>query len=567
MENKGKKSSNKITSFIPIIKTLTSYKKEYITGDLLAGLTTAVMLIPQGMAYAMLGNLPPITGLYASIIPLFVYAILGSSGQLSVGPVAMVSLLVASFLGPLNLSPEEYILHATFLALMIGVLLLLMGLFRLGFLDNFLSHSVLNGFTSAAALIIGTSQLKHLIGINLENHHIIFVTLYEAIKNIGEANRYTVIIGLAAIGIIYGLKKVNKKIPGALIAIIFGVASVYFFNLTEKNVSVVGNIPGGFPPLHVPEFDFQRFTSLLVPALIMGIVGFMESISIAKAIATRTGQKLDANQELTALGSANIAGAFFKAYPVAGGFGRSAVNYEAGANTGIASIITAASISLTVLFLTPYLYYIPRACLAAVIMVAVLGLIDLKGFRRTFKVKKSDGYVLVITFIATLLIGIEQGILTGVIASLALFIWRSVTPHMAVLGKLPGEEDIYRNVDRYEVETWPHIGILRIDASLYFANAKYLETKIMELIFEKKEMKYFILDASGINDVDASAEETLRELVTNLKAHECEFFIAGAKGPVRDVFNVSGFYKFLGEDHFFKTISQAVDEVNSLNSI
>jgi len=555
------KQTPTLKSLFPIIKTFTTYKKEYFSGDLMAGLTTAVMLIPQGMAYAMIAGLPPINGLYASIIPVFTYALMGTSGQLSVGPVAMVSLLVASTLGAFNLTPDEYILHATLLSLMAGLLLLLMGFFMLGFLDNFLSHSVISAFTSAAAIIIGMSQLKHFIGVKLGDHHIVFETLYEAIKRGGEINISTLIIGIISAGIIYGLKKVNKKIPGALIAILTGMLTVYFLKLTDRGVAVVGHIPKGFPPFSLPELDFQVMPSLIGAAFIISIVGFMESISVAKGIAIKTRDKIDANQELIALGGANLAGSFFTAYPVTGGFSRTAVNYEAGAKTGIASIITALTIGLTVMFLTPYLYYIPKACLAAVIMVAVFGLIDIKGAKHTFKVKKKDGYVLVITFLATLLMGIEQGILVGVITSLALFVWRTVRPHVAVLGKVPGE-DIYRNVERYEVETWPHTGILRIDASLYFANAKFLENKVLELMAQKKEMKYFILDASGINDIDASAEGSLRELITNLKAQECDFYIASVKGPVRDIFKVSGFYDFMGEDHFFETPGQAVEFIN-----
>lgn len=554
---------NKIFSLFPLLDCLRRYSKEDITGDLTAGITIAVLLIPQGMAYAMIAGLPPVTGLYASIIPVAIYAIMGTSRQLSVGPVAIVSLMVASSLSELHLTQEDYITHAIFLSLISGILLLLMGLFRTGFLDNFLSHSMISGYTSAAAIIIGMSQLKHLTGVKIQDNHIIFVTLYETIKHIDEIKWPALITGLVSIGIICLLKNINKKIPGALIAIILGMSAVYYGGLSGS-ISVIGDVPKGFPPFHVPELDFKVIPNLFLVALTIGVVGFMESISVAKAIAARTRHNIDANRELIALGLSNIGGAFFSAYPATGGFSRTAVNYEAGARTGVASLITAGVIAITVAFFTPFLYYIPRTCLAAVIMVAVIGLIDIKGAIHTFRVKRKDGYVLVITFLTTLLIGVEQGILTGVITSLALFIWRTARPHVAVLGKIPDSDDIYRNVERFpEVITWPHIGILRVDASLYFANAKFLENKIIQLLSEKKEMKYFILDGSGINDIDASAEETLRGLVSNLKTQGCEFYIASLKGPVRDVMKAADFYSFLGENHFFDSISQAVKMVKS----
>ena len=558
------KPANKIFSIFPLLDSLRNYSKEDFTGDLTAGLTIAVLLIPQGMAYAMIAGLPPVAGLYASIVPVAIYAIMGTSRQLSVGPVAIISLLVASSLAELNLTGDEYMVYAIVLALLSGLLLLLMGLFRIGFLDNFLSHSMISGYTSAAAIIIGMSQLKHLTGLKLQDHHIVFVTLYETIKQFNEINWITFITGIISIGIIYLLKNINKKIPGALIAIVLGMLTVYYGGLSAS-ISVIGDVPKGFPPFRIQELDFKIISDLFIVALIIGVVGLMESISVAKAIATRTRHNIDANKELIGLGLANIGGSFFSAYPVTGGFSRTAVNYEAGARTGMASIITAVFIAITVVFFTPYLYYIPKVCLAAVIMVAVIGLIDIKGANHTFKVNRKDGYVLVITFLTTLLIGVEQGILVGVITSLALFIWRTARPHVAVLGKMPESDEIYRNVERFpEAVTWPHIGILRVDASLYFANVRFLENKVIQLLSEKKEMKYFILDGSGINDIDASGEETLRGIVSNLKIQGCKFYIASLKGPVRDVLTNAGFYNFLGQDYFFDTISQAVKKINGV---
>ena len=550
--------------FFPIIKQLKNYKKSYLSGDLLAGIITAVLLIPQGMAYAMIAGLPPVYGLYASIIPVAVYAFLGTSAQLSVGPVAMVSLLVSASLSELNLPPEQYISHAVLLACMVGATFILMSIFKLGFLDNFLSHSVIKGFTMAAALIIGFSQLKHLIGVPLEAKHSFFHLIWESITRIGELNLPTFIIGIVSIGLLLLFKKIDKRIPGGLIVVVLGVLAVIFFKLTDAKVAVVGQVPSSLPHFHFPQLDFKRMQSLITAALTIMMVSFLESISVAKAIAARTRQKIDANRELFALGMSNLLGSFFRAYPVAGGFSRTAVNYEAGAKTGLSSIITAVTIAIALVFLTPYLFYLPKSTLAAIIMVAVFGLIDVKSVKKTYRIKKSDCCLIMFTFAATLIIGIEQGIILGVIASLALFIWRIVHPHIAVLGKIPGSDDVYRNVDRFDVETLPYLGIIRLDAPLYFANARVLEEKILELLADNREMNYILLDAEGINDIDASGEESLVLLLENIRQQGSDLYICNAKGPVRDVLEAAGFNKIIGKDHLCQSIPFAVECVKGL---
>lgn len=554
----------KIQEFFPLVKQLATYRKSFLQGDIMAGLITAVLLIPQGMAYAMIAGLPPIYGLYASIIPVAVYAFFGTSAQLSVGPVAMVSLLVSASLKDLHLSPEHYIAHAVLLACMVGTIFIVMSLFKLGFLDNFLSHSVIKGFTIAAALIIGFSQLKHLTGIGLQAKHSFFLLVHECITRLTEINIPTFLIGAASIILLMIFKKIDNKIPGGLIVVILSILIVNHFKLTNMGVEVVGKIPSSLPSFCFPNVDFQRMQTLITASLTIIMVGFLESISVAKAIAARTRQKLDANRELFALGLSNLAGSFFGAYPVAGGFSRTAVNYEAGAKTGLASLITAGTIAITVIYFTPHLYHLPRATLAAIIMVAVFGLIDIKAVKKTFKIKKTDGYLILFTFIMTLTIGIEQGIVLGVIASLALFIWRIVNPHIAILGKIPGSDDIYRNVDRFETETLPFMGIIRLDAPLYFANARVLENRILDMFSDNPQMEYILLDAEGINDFDASAEESMVLLLENIRLQGSDMFITNAKGPVRDVIEASGFDKIIGEDHICDSIPLAVEKIKGI---
>ena len=443
----------KLKSFIPLLEWLPKYKKEYLSGDLSAGLTVGIMLIPQGMAYAMIAGLPPVFGLYAALIPQVIYGILGTSRQLSVGPVAMDSLLVASGLGALSLSGiDEYISMAIFLALFMGAIQFILGVVRMGFLVNFLSKPVISGFTSAAALIIGLSQLKHLLGTQIERSNQIHILLLNALKTIDQTNLVALGLGIAAIVVIKALKRLHNRIPGALIVTVSGIVITYVFRLDQLGLSIVQEVPSGLPSFGVPTVAQDRIGELFPIAMTLALIAFMEAISVAKAIEEKHKlNEVKPNQELIALGLSNVVGALFQSYPSTGGFSRTAVNDQAGANSTLASFISAAIVGLTLLFLTPLFYYLPNTVLAAIIMVAVFGLIDFHYPRTLWKNRKDEFALLIFTFIITLTVGIKEGILFGVLLSLLLLVYRSSSPHFAVLARV-NNSPYYRNVKRFSSE-------------------------------------------------------------------------------------------------------------------
>lgn len=555
--------------WIPALHWLRGYQRSDLLGDVVAGLTVAVMLIPQGMAYAMLAGLEPIHGLYASVVPLALYALMGTSRQLAVGPVAMVSLLVAAGVGNLvqaggAFQPSDYLALSVLLAGMVGLLQLAMGLVRLGFLVNFLSHPVIQGFTSAAALIIGLSQLKHLLGVDLRRSTYVHEVLGQALQRIGSVHMVTLCLGVGSIVALVLFKRWKPAFPGALLVVTLGTLAVWFFGMHRSGVSIVQDVPAGFPSPSLPVFRWEAVKALWPTALTISLIGFMESISVAKAFASRHRYQVDANQELVALGVANLAGAFFQAYPVTGGFSRTAVNAQAGAKTSLSSLITAALIALTLVFFTPLFYYLPKAILGAIVMVAVFGLIDFRAPFRLWKVKRADSILMLVTFVATLALGIEQGILVGVIASLGVFVFRSTNPHTAELGRLPGTE-IYRNLKNFpEAEPVEGVAILRIDASFYFANIPFFRDQFARLCAEREAtLQAFVIDATSINDIDSSAEEALREIAEELRESEITLHLAGVKGPLRRLFESSGFKDFLGSENFSLTVQEAVEKVQS----
>ncbi|SIS49431.1 SulP family inorganic anion transporter [Salimicrobium flavidum] len=526
---------------------LMNYQKGDLKNDFSAGLIVAIMLIPQGMAYSMLAGLPPVIGLYASTLPLIVYALLGSSRQLAVGPVAMVSLLVLSGVSTLaEPGSGEYVSLVLLLSLMVGVIQLSMGLLRLGFVVNFLSHAVISGFTSAAALIIGLSQLKNLIGVDLAGQKNIFIIITDAVTRISEINWTTFLIGIGSILLLVFFKRKAPRFPAPLVVVVASTLLVYFFNLEERGVSIIKEVPDGLPALSIPAFNVDSFMALLPIALTISFVGFMESIAVAKAIASKEKYKVESNRELTGLGAANIVGSFFSASPVTGGFSRTAVNYQAGAKSGLASIITALLIMITLLFFTDWFYYLPNAVLAAIIMVAVFGLIDVKEAKHLFRIKKADGWILVLTFAATLVTGIESGILIGAGAALLLFIWNSAYPHTAVLGYLQ-EEGVYRNIERYP-DALEHTDtlIFRMDASLYFANFAFLEEKIRNILAERPEVGKVVLDFSGVNRMDGVAVDELEKLIDEYDEAGVYIHLAQVKGPVRDLLKNAGWEEKYG---------------------
>lgn len=553
---------------IPSLEWIKNYKRSYLNGDLVAGLTVGVMLIPQGMAYAMIAGLPPIYGLYASIIPIVIYAFLGTSRQLAVGPVAMVSLLTATGISSMAAGgTEEYIALAITLAFLVGAIQFLLGVFRLGFLVQFLSHPVISGFTSAAALIIGLSQLKHLLGVNIPRSHHIHEILYNAFLQAGQLHWITFLIGIVGISIIVVLKKIKKSIPGALIAVVAGILIVTVGGLESKGVSIVGNVPDGLPGFGIPQLDASTISSLIYVALAISLVSFMESIAVAKAIqAKHKDYEVIPNQELIALGLANIGGSFFQAFPTTGGFSRTAVNNDAGAKTGLASLISVALIVVTLLFFTPLFHNLPNAILAAVIMVAVFGLVDYKEAMHLWKTDKTDFILLLATFLATATLGIEIGIAIGVILSISMLIFRTSRPHMAELGLVRGT-NTYRNINRFnDLEIIENTVIVRLDAQLFFANAGYVKDKLISYIDNKKgKIKFLILNAESISYVDSTGVHMLHELFSDLKNDGITFLLSGVIGPVRDTFEKSHLIDRIGEDHFFMNVKDAIDHTKGEN--
>lgn len=555
----------KLRRVLPFLVWLPQYRREDAKGDLVAGLTTAVMLIPQGMAYAMLAGLPPIVGLYASTLPLIVYALFGSSRQLAVGPVAMVSLLVAAGVGTLAAPGSgEYVGYAILLALLVGVMQVAMGLGRLGFLVNFLSHPVISGFTSAAALIIGLSQLKHLLGVSLGSSEAVHEVLIEAARRIDETNLVTLAIGAGSIVALVLLQKWKKTFPRALAVVAVSSLVVWGLGLDRMGVAIVGGVPAGLPAPSFPPLDASAIEALLPTAIVIALVGFMESISVAKAFARRHRYEVDANQELIGLGAANLAAGFFSGYPVTGGFSRTAVNAQAGARTGVAAIVTAVVIVVTLLFLTPLFYFLPKAVLAAIIMTAVFGLIDVAEVRHLWHVKKPDLALLALTFVATLALGIEIGIGIGVGASLLVFVVRTTRPHVAVLGRLPS--GVYRNVKRHpEAERVPGVLAVRLDAQFYFGNVNFLKETLKKLEdAEERRVRAVVIDASGVNQLDSSAESALREIHADYAQRELALFFANVKGPVWDVMERAEFVDRVGRARFFDRVEDAIDAARAI---
>jgi len=549
-------------NFFPLLQWLPNYKKKDLPGDLLAGFTVAIVLIPQGMAYAMIVGVPPVYGLYASLIPILLYALLGTSRQLAVGPVAMDSLLVAAGLSVVSISGvQNYMAMVILLAFLVGVIQLLLGLLRMGFLVNFLSKPVISGFTSAAALIIIFSQLKHLLGFDIEGNNKFHVLIYNAFQQLPETNPFDFGMGVLGIALILGLKKLNKKIPAILIVVVLGIITAYFFQLDARGLNLVGSIPEGLPSLQVPRIGLEEIEALWPMALTLSLIGYMEAISIARGIEEKNNEdNIDANQELVALGTSNIAGSFFQSFPISASFSRSAINNEMGARTNLSGLFTAILVLLTLLFLTPLFYYLPNTILASIIMVSVLGLIDWEYARSLLHYRKDEFVVLLLTFLITLFIGITTGILIGVLISLLLLVYRTSKPHFAVLGNIR-DTDYYKNVDRFqgEVVIRDDLLVVRFDAQLYFGNANYFKNTLFRLIDEKGDaLRGVILNAEAINYIDSSAAQMLTQVIKNIHDRNLKFYIAGAIGPTRDIIFSSGIIWELDREFLSVKIGEAV---------
>jgi SulP family sulfate permease len=547
---------------------ISEYKSEYFKSDLAAGITVAVLLIPQGMAYALIAGLPPIYGLYAALVPQIVYAFLGTSRQLAVGPVAMDSLLVAAGLGALSIvDPSQYIQMAIVLALLMGALQFILGLLRMGFIVSFLSKPVINGFTAAAAIIIGLSQLKHLLGIPVAQSNKIQEFASTFLQSTTPIHLPTLIIGLGSVLLLIGIKKWNPKIPSGLIAVVLGIFWVYFGKQAQTGVAIVGEIPNGLPSFTLPLTDWETIKALFPIALTIALVAFMEAVSVAKAIQEKhKNYEINPNQELIALGASNIIGSLFQSYPTTGGFSRTAVNDQAGAKTGISALVSAIIVAVILSFFTHWFFYLPKAVLGAIIIVAVINLIDLKYAARLFKSRKDEFAVLLLTFVLTLFVGITQGILFGIIFSLLLLVFRTSKPHYAFLGRI-GTTNYFKNIERFpeEVVVRNDLIILRFDAQLFFGNIEFFKKLVLEAIEKNKgQVKGFIINARAINYIDSTATEQLVEIIKKLQKKDIRVMIVGAIGPARDLIIKSKLIKVLGKENLFITSGDASDSFDGI---
>ncbi|MFY0991097.1 SulP family inorganic anion transporter [Halomonas sp. C05BenzN] len=535
--------------YLPILQWLPQYGRATLTSDLLAAVIVTIMLIPQSLAYAMLAGLPPEVGLYASIAPLVVYAVFGTSRTLAVGPVAVVSLMTAAAVG--QVAPQgtpEYLGAALVLALMSGLILTLMGVARLGFLANFLSHPVISGFITASGLIIAASQAKHVLGVEASGHNLLEL-VGSLVANLGGVNAPTLLIGVSVLVFLYAARRWLK--PGLLglgmpdrpadmltkaapiLAVAVTTLATWALGLDARGVAVVGSVPAGLPPLTLPGVELDLWRELFMAALLISIIGFVESVSVGQTLAAKRRQRIDPDQELVGLGTSNIAASFTGGMPVTGGFARSVVNFDAGAETPAAGAFTAVGIAVAALLLTPLIAYLPIATLAATIIVAVLSLVDIGAVKRTWDYSRSDFAAMLATIVVTLGHGVESGILVGVGLSLALHLYRTSRPHSAVVGRVPGSEH-FRNVQRHAVETDERLVILRVDESLYFANARYLEDTVMEIAARQPGLRHLVLACQAVNVIDASALESLEAINARLKDSAVSLHLAEVKGPVMD---------------------------------
>jgi len=535
--------------YFPILEWGAQYNREILTADMLAAVIVTIMLIPQSLAYALLAGLPPVVGLYASILPLVAYAIFGTSRTLAVGPVAVVSLMTASAAGAVaTQGTAEYLEAAIALAALSGVMLTVLGLLRLGFLANLLSHPVIAGFITASGILIATSQLRHLLGISGggENWPEMLGAL---VSNLPDTNPYTLAIGGAATAFLFWVRKgfaplleklgMSKKSAGMaakggpVIAVALTILAVLLFDLAGRDVALVGAVPQGLPPFALPSTNPDLIAQLWVAALLISIIGFVESVSVAQTLAAKRRQRIAPDQELVGLGASNIASAFSGGYPVTGGFARSVVNFDAGAQTPAAGAYTAGGIALASLFLTPLLFNLPIATLAATIIVAVLSLVDLKTPGRLWRYSKADFAAHMATIIATLLAGVEMGVIAGVLLGLLLYLWKASRPHAAIVGRVP-ETEHFRNVERHKVLTLPHLLSIRIDESLTYLNARWLEEYVLERVAERPELRHVILMCSAVNAIDATGLESLEAINQRLADGGIGLHLSEVKGPVMD---------------------------------
>ncbi len=549
-----------LSRHLPILGWGRVYTRLQLTGDLLAAVIVTIMLIPQSLAYAMIAGLPPQMGLYASVLPLIAYAIFGTSRTLAVGPVAVLSLMTAVAAGSIAAQGSSgYIEAAMLLAVLSGGILLIMGLLRLGFLANFLSHPVISGFITATGILIAAGQVKHILGIDAGGHNL-FEIIASLVAHLPKTNIPTLIIGSVSLAFLFWVKTGLKSSlvalgigetpariiarTGPVFAVAAGIGVVALWSLADKGVAIVGEIPQGLPTLSIPRFDQELWTSLLGSAALISVIGFVESISVAQTLATKRRQRIQPDQELIGLGASSLASGLSSGFPVTGGFARSAVNFDAGAETPAAGAFTAIGIALAALFLTPLLYFLPKAVLAATIIIAVLSLVDFKALRQTWRYSKNDFAAMLATILMTLGLGVEIGITTGVALSIFLHLYQSSKPHFAIVGRVPGTEH-FRNVLRHDVITCDRVLTVRMDASLYFANARFLEDTIYDLISRYKGLQHLVLMCPTVSVIDASALESLEAINQRLEDAGIQFHLSEVKGPVMDRLKRTDFLEHL----------------------
>ena len=545
-----------------MLQWLPDYRRAWLRGDLVAGLSVGVLLIPQGMAYAMIAGLDPVYGLYAGLVPQVVYALLGTSRQLAVGPVAMDSLLVAAALGTLGLAGEsEYAVAAVFLALIVGAMQVAMGALRLGFLVNFLSRPVVSGFTSAAAIVIGASQLKHVLGIPTPNASRLHEIAWATFERLPQTNGYAVLLGVATVALVIVVRRYGRGVPAALVATGLGTLVVFLTGWADFGLPIVGEVPSGLPGFAVPGLDTGLLRPLVPLAFTIALIGYTEAVSIGRSLQDRYGGELDANQELIALGLGNAAGSLFAAYPTTASFSRSAINGEAGAKTGVAALVSAAVIAVTLLYLTPVFYYLPDAVLGAIILAAVFRLIDVRYAAKLWREDRLEATILGVTFVLTMTWGMVQGILTGIFLSLAYTVYRDSTPHIAEVARVRGT-DYFRNVDRFrgDVELRPEILMFRFDAPVFFGNAGFFKDDLLRRIDAKGlALTTVVLNCEAVTYIDSTAQHVLAKLIGELQARGLVVIISGAIGPARDVIHHSAIAELVSEDHMFVRSSEVID--------
>ena len=563
---------------LPAAAWLRDYNTSTFKADMVAGVVVTMMLIPQSLAYALLAGLPAETGLYASIFPLIAYAVFGSSRALSAGPVAVVSLMTMVALSKIvEQGSVDYISAATALALLTGGFLLLMGTFRLGFIANFLSHTVVSGFITASGILIALSQLRHIVGISAHGD-----TAPEILRtlaaNMTTINGTTAAIGLLVLVFLFwarsgvaplltqrGLTQNNAALiakAAPVIGVVTTIFCVWYWRLDLQGVAIVGTIPTGLPRIAMPQISFALIEQLWLPALSIAIIGYVESVSVGKTLAAKKRTNIDTNQELFGLGAANVASAISGGFPVTGGLSRSVVNYDAGAVTQAASIYAAIGIAFASLYLTPALYFLPKATLAATIIVAVLSIVDLAIVRKTWTFSASDFRALMITILGTLLFGVEAGVLCGVLLSIGLYLYRTSIPHIAEVGLVEGTQH-FRNIQRYRVTTNIHVLNLRVDESLFFANASFLETLIYNRIYANDKIAHVVLMCSAINEIDYSALEVLEMINERLRDQGICLHLSEVKGPVMDTLRYSGLTEMLS-GNIYLTQFDAFQQLNQL---